>query len=87
MERIKIWFKKPWVGYACAGCIVVLLYEALDAVCGGNGPPVAVDEEICGDSGIHRTVHEDRGYDHRLCVLHGLGACFGEHVYGYGIIR
>ncbi len=30
MERLKNWFKKPWVGYACAGCIVVLLYELLE---------------------------------------------------------
>lgn len=32
MERIKNWFKKPWVGYACAGCIVVLLYELLEHI-------------------------------------------------------
>ena len=30
MEKLKNWFKKPWMGYACAGCIVVLLYELLE---------------------------------------------------------
>ena len=30
MEKIKNWFKRPWVGYAAAGCIVVVLYELLE---------------------------------------------------------
>ena len=32
MKIFRQWFQKPWVGYATAGCIVVLLYEFLEHV-------------------------------------------------------
>ncbi len=30
MEKVKQWFTKPWVGYAAAACIAVILYEVLE---------------------------------------------------------
>ena len=30
MEKIRQWIKKPWMGYAAAGCIIVILYELLE---------------------------------------------------------
>ena len=30
MDKVKQWFKRPWVGYAAAACIAVVLYEILE---------------------------------------------------------
>ena len=30
MDKVKQWFTKPWVGYAAAACIAVVLYEILE---------------------------------------------------------